>query len=154
MKAPTLFVIAISLIATGTVSAAQTRSVFLNGIDISSTKNQSMQQVNVSIDSQGNIYIEGPQYEAQQETTFVPLGRQGINAARIPQHRAPGPLPTAQFPAAQAELAPGAESRDTGGGVDELKPKEGVRIPSDGNIPRNESGAEAQQNPPKDPSPR
>jgi hypothetical protein len=154
MKASTLFSIAFSLTLTQSVSAATTRSVFLNGIDISSTKNQSMQQVNISIDSQGNIYIEAPHYEAQQETTFVPLGRQGVNAGRIPQHRAPGPLPTAQFPAAQAELAPASDSRDTLGGSDELKPKEGTRIPSDANTPRNDAGAETQQNSPKNPGTR
>ena len=110
-----------------------------------------MQQVNISIDSQGNIYIEAPHYEAQLETTFVPLGRQGINAGRIPQHRAPGPLPTSQLPAPQAELAPASETRDTLGGSEELKPKEGARIPSNGNTPRNDGGPEVQQNTPKDP---
>ncbi|MBC7532984.1 MAG: hypothetical protein H7318_15525 [Oligoflexus sp.] len=151
MKASTFFPIVFSLFSASSLLAGTTRSVFLNGIDISSTKNQSMQQVNITIDSQGNIYIEAPHYEAQQETTFVPLGRQGINAGRIPQHRAPGPLPTSQMPAAQAELAPSGESRDTSLGAEDMKPKEGTRIPSDANTPRNDAGAEAQQNTPKNP---
>lgn len=135
-------------------ASAETRSIFLNGVDISSTKNQSMQQVNISIDSQGNIYIEAPHYEAQQESTFVPLGRQGTVNITIPQHKAPGPLPTAQMPAQQA-LAPEGDSRDTldsaaqGKNPDGFQAKEGVRIPS-----ANRSGnAEGQtsQNPANDP---
>ncbi|MBC7661394.1 MAG: hypothetical protein H7249_16995 [Chitinophagaceae bacterium] len=151
MKRLTLFGFLFSAAFTQGALAATSRSVFLNGVDISSTKNQSMQQVNVNIDSQGNVYIEAPHYEAQQETTFVPLGRQGLNAGRIPQHRAPGPLPGAQVPAVQGELAPASDSRDTLGSSDELKPKEGARIPSDGNTPRNDAGPAAQQNTPKNP---
>jgi len=154
MKASTLFALVLSALVSTLAFAGQTRSVFLNGIDISSTKNQSMQQVNVSIDSQGNIYIEAPHYEAQQETTFVPLGRQGTQAGKIPQHRVPGPLPGGQLPSAQAELAPASESRDTLGGANELMPKEGVRIPNDAESPKPEPGAEAQQNPPKTPGVR
>lgn len=119
---------------------AETRSIFLNGVDISSTKNQSMQQVNITIDSQGNVYIEAPHYEAQQESTFVPLGRQGSITARIPQHKAPGPLPTAQSPA-QPALAPEGDSRDTldtapkGTTSDGFQAKEGARIQGNDNKP-------------------
>ncbi|RZA27363.1 MAG: hypothetical protein EOP10_00255 [Proteobacteria bacterium] len=137
------------------IARSETRSVFLNGVDISSTKNQSMQQVNISIDSQGNVYIEAPHYEAQQESTFVPLGRQGSVTARIPQHRAPGPLPTATTPAQQA-LAPEGDSRDTlesaparSGSADGFGAKEGVRIPPNGTKPT-DAGGQPQQNPGKD----
>ncbi len=135
---------------------AETRSVFLNGVDISSTKNQSMQQVNITIDSQGNVYIEAPHYEAQQETTFVPLGRQGTVTARIPQHKAPGPLPVAQTPAQQA-LAPEDDSRDTmdvipkGASSDGFQAKEGVRVPPNGTAP-GEAGRSPQENPAKNPN--
>lgn len=112
---------------------AETRSVFLNGVDISSTKNQSMQQVNITIDSQGNVYIEAPHYEAQQESTFVPLGRQGSVNVSIPQHRAPQAIPNANTPTQDA-LAPEGDSRDDSAAKaieqSPFQPKEGVRIPS------------------------
>jgi hypothetical protein len=126
------------------------RSVFLNGIDISSAKNQSMQQVNIKIDSQGNVYIEAPQYEAQQESTFVPLGPRRALPGMIPQHRAPGPLPNRLEQPAQAELAPLEETRVEQGAVKDknqgdpdgsMLKKEGARVPTDGST--KQSGAEA-----------
>jgi hypothetical protein len=150
--APLLFAVA----ACALPARGETRSVFLNGVDISSAKNQSMQQVNISIDSQGNVYIEAPQYEAQQESTFVPLGRQGTVTARIPQHRAPGPLPPASMSSQQA-LAPEGDSRDTldqaparSESSEGFGAKEGVRIPPNANKPT-DSGGQPQPGPAKNP---
>ncbi len=158
MKANQIAICSLFTLLMSSLALAETRSVFLNGVDISSTKNQSLREVNVSIDARGNIYIEAPQYEAQQETTFVPLGRQGTVTARIPQHKAPGPLPTAQNPA-QPVLAPEDDSRDTmdsipkGKTPEGLQAKEGVRIPNNGGSSGN-GGGSATQNPANNPGTR
>ena len=43
------------------------RGIFLNGIDISSAKHQTLENVTIRIDGQGNIYIEAPHYEVNEE---------------------------------------------------------------------------------------
>lgn len=157
MKLPKIAWPFICLLATSPAwgLTAGTRSVFLNGVDISSAKNQSMQQVNIKIDSQGNVYIEAPQYEAQQETTFVPLGRRQPLPGAIPQHRAPGPLPQRIEPASQAELAPAEETKVEQGSAAEksdgdMLKKEGVRVPADGSNkqPGSETGSNTSPNQP------
>jgi hypothetical protein len=95
------------------VSSSTTRVIYLNGVDISSAKNQSLEQVNVRIDARGNVYIEAPQYEVQQESTFVPLSRQTPPHPNLPVHRSPGPLPNeVEMPASKQELASPAETGD------------------------------------------
>ena len=145
MKSLIIVSLALRFLLSEGTAQAENRSVFLNGVDISSAKNQSLQQVNITVDSQGNVYIEAPHYEAQQESTFVPLGRQGSITARIPQHKAPGALPTAKSPF-QPALAPEGESRDTldsvsqGTTSDGFQAKEGARIPANDNRPGEAGG--------------
>ena len=49
------------------------RSVYLNNIDVTSATNQKLKNVNVTIDSKGNIYIEGSQYQVTLENSYTPL---------------------------------------------------------------------------------
>lgn len=54
-------------------SSAWARSVYLNGIDISSARHQSMKNVNIRIDGDGNLFIEGVHYQVNEENTYYPL---------------------------------------------------------------------------------
>lgn len=49
------------------------RVLFLNGENISSIRNQELENVNIRIDKNGNIYIEAPQYEVSTEQSYHPL---------------------------------------------------------------------------------
>lgn len=61
------------LIAMLVSSSALARSVYLNGIDISSARHQSMKNVNIRIDGEGNLFIEGSHYQVNEENTYYPL---------------------------------------------------------------------------------
>jgi hypothetical protein len=67
------------------------RMVFLNGININSIRNQDLENVNLKIDNNGNIYIESPQYEVTAEERFHPLLPQEI--PKFPKQLAPTPPP-------------------------------------------------------------
>jgi hypothetical protein len=49
------------------------RMLYLNGENINSIRNEVLENVNVNIDENGNIHIEGPQYEVRAEQSFHPL---------------------------------------------------------------------------------
>ena len=49
------------------------RTLYMNGDNISSIRNQVLENVNVKIDQYGNIYIEAPQYEVASEQSYHPL---------------------------------------------------------------------------------
>ncbi|MDQ3234613.1 MAG: hypothetical protein M3Q07_22645 [Pseudobdellovibrionaceae bacterium] len=134
------------------VSSSTARVIYLNGADISSAKNQSLEQVNVRIDGRGNVYIEAPQYEVQQESTFVPLSRQTPAHPNLPVHRSPGPLPNeVEMPASKGDLASPAETGDTMNQPESAPPtsaaasglmeKEGIRKEPDGNPSKEGTGA-------------
>jgi hypothetical protein len=77
------------------------RIIFLNGVNISSVKNQELENVNLHIDSNGNIYIDAPHYEIGVEQSYHPL--------------MPNELP--KFPKAEFREAPipkGIYSKETG----------------------------------------
>ena len=52
--------------------------VFLNGQGINSVRNQTLENVNVRIAEDGNIYISAPQYEVNVEKNYRPLIPQEI----------------------------------------------------------------------------
>ncbi len=144
------------------VPSSTARVIYLNGVDISSAKNQSLEQVNVRIDARGHVYIEAPQYEVQQESTFVPLSRQTPPHPNLPVHKSPGPLPNeVEMPASKQELASPAETGDTMNQPDAAPPppaagsglmeKEGTRKQPDG-IPSKE-GTGASLSPGVQPNP-
>jgi len=131
---------------------ASARIIYLNGVDISAAKNQTLEQVNVRIDSQGNVYVEAPQYEVQHESTFVPLSRQMPPHPNLPQHKAPGPMSRqVEIPASKQELASPSETGDTmnqpetaqpiGGNASGMMEKEGTRKLPDGNPSTEGTGA-------------
>ncbi len=49
------------------------RSVFLNGKDISSARDQDLHHVEVRIDGTGNIFLEAEHYQVSEETQYTPL---------------------------------------------------------------------------------
>ena len=63
----------LALLALTFDTVAMGRNIYLNGRDISSAKSQKMENVTLQIDQNGNIYIEAPHYEVQEENTFIPL---------------------------------------------------------------------------------
>lgn len=63
----------VGLLGEGTVTA---RSIFLNGIDISSASSQEIKQVDLRIDSQGNLFITAPHYQVFEQDSFHPLAKQ------------------------------------------------------------------------------
>ena len=69
------------LVLSSTLSAPSllARNIYLNGKDISSAKNQIMENVTLQIDRYGNIYIEAPHYEVLEENTFIPLSQWKAN---------------------------------------------------------------------------
>jgi hypothetical protein len=71
---------------------AEARSVFLNGTDISSAKNQKLRNVTVQIDAQGNVYIEAAHYQVHDESAYLPLSSYMQNIPQ-PQNTAPLTLP-------------------------------------------------------------
>ena len=48
-------------------SSVYGRSIYLNGVDVSSARNQFLKNVNLRIDENGNIYIEAPHYQINEE---------------------------------------------------------------------------------------
>ena len=49
------------------------RVIYLNGVNISSVKNQELENVNIHIDNNGNVYIDAPHYEIGVEQSYHPL---------------------------------------------------------------------------------
>ncbi|WP_186648029.1 hypothetical protein [Fluviispira vulneris] len=77
------------------------RIIFLNGVNISTVRNQDLENVTVRIDKNGNINIEAPQYEVGVEQSYHPM--------------MPGELP--KFPKAEFPDLPvpkGTYSKETG----------------------------------------
>ena len=69
------------------------RSIFLNGIDITSAKHQTLENVTIKIDGQGHIYIEAPHYEVNEESTYIPLSSWNREGFGLPKHQPKGPMP-------------------------------------------------------------
>jgi hypothetical protein len=49
------------------------RSVFMNGVDVSSSRNEDLRNVHLRIDEHGNIFITAPHYQVTESETFTPL---------------------------------------------------------------------------------
>ena len=67
---------------------AGNRSIFLNGIDVSSARNQDLRNVHIRISDNGDIFITAPQYQVNEEETFTPLSTY-IPGAHPPVHTPP-----------------------------------------------------------------
>lgn len=53
------------------------RSIFLNGVDVSNVRNQSLKGVDLRIDERGDLYIAAPHYQAVEGDRYTPLSRLG-----------------------------------------------------------------------------
>ncbi len=73
------------------------RSVYVNGKDVSSVKGQFMKNVSIRIDDHGDIYIDAPQYQIIEEDSYVPLSSMTQKQKKqvLPEHRAE-PIPIAK----------------------------------------------------------
>jgi hypothetical protein len=58
----------------------------LNGTDISSARSQELKGVDLVINDKGDIFINAPNYQVNDEDTYVPLSKfvQGMN---VPKHQ-------------------------------------------------------------------
>lgn len=71
------------------------RSLFLNGVDISSARNQIVKNVTVRIDEDGNVFIEAPQYNVREESEYLPITKWAQGAGKPNHAAAPQRLPVA-----------------------------------------------------------
>ena len=89
------------------------RNIFLNGVDVSSTRSQLLENVTIQIDDKGDLFINAPNYLVQEEDNYVPLSRaqQTKQPLATPEHKAPIALPWsgAKRNSALKEEADGAE---------------------------------------------
>jgi hypothetical protein len=67
--------------------------VYLNGKDVSSARNQQLKRVDIRLDEDGNIFIEAPHYQINEEKTYAPLRTKPQLPMAKPQHLPPGPMP-------------------------------------------------------------
>lgn len=72
---------------------AGNRSIFMNGVDISSARNQDMRNVHIRISENGDIFITAPQYQVTEEETYTPLSSYIPGQSR-PVHQAPAEIGT------------------------------------------------------------
>ncbi len=85
---------------------AGTRSVYLNGVDISSAKSQDLRNVDVHINEAGDLFIIAPHYQVNEEDTYVPLSKfvQGMN---LPKHKPPQKVGSTDEVMPVAKVEPG-----------------------------------------------
>jgi hypothetical protein len=74
--------------------AGGVKSIFLNGIDISSARNQELKNVDVLINEQGDIFLLAPHYQVNEEDTYVPLSKYAQGLGPI-AHKPPQPMRSA-----------------------------------------------------------
>lgn len=77
-------------------AASAQNQVFLNGIDISGTKNQTFENVNIFFDSVGNISITAPQYKVLEQPAQGSVAPSATQPAQVvdqikPQSQQPQP---------------------------------------------------------------
>jgi hypothetical protein len=66
----------IALYATSSLAGpGGVKSVFLNGVDISSARSQELKNVDVIINEQGDIFLLAPHYQVNEEDTYIPLSK-------------------------------------------------------------------------------
>lgn len=73
MRLPLLFFTIISTVSLA--GPGGIKSVFLNGVDISSARSQELKNVDVIINEQGEIFLLAPHYQVNEEDTYVPLSK-------------------------------------------------------------------------------
>jgi len=83
----------------------------MNGVDISSARNQDLRNVHIRIDEYGNVFITAPHYQISEQETFTPLSSYKHSGVQM-EHRPAEPLPasTAEAPAAPSPAKIGGDS--------------------------------------------
>jgi hypothetical protein len=81
-----------------------TRSIYLNGVDISSARNQDLRNVHVHVDGDGNVFVKAPHYQVTEEETFVPLSSYK-HSQSAPEHQ-----PMVERNSAPRQVTPAAAS--------------------------------------------
>ena len=115
--------------AAATAPVAFARNVFLNGVDVSSSRSQELRNVQVRINEKGDIFISAPHYQVTEEDFFTPLSRlatppQASQNSGSPELAVAPASPVAPAPAAgNAQASPTAattkgsdKANDQGGG--------------------------------------
>jgi hypothetical protein len=95
-------------------SPALARSVYLNGVDISSARNQELKNVAITINEHGDVFISGPQYQIQEQDSYIPLSavvsQPAAKTAGI-EHKAPTEITKSQ---AESMLPPSSAPAEAG----------------------------------------
>jgi hypothetical protein len=112
------------------------RSLFLNGVDISSARNQDLRNVHIKITENGDIFISAPQYQVTEEETFMPLSSYTSKSAP-PEHKAPQVLKDAGAPVTARSLERAAgESTKQPSSRQESQPVSVPAAPASNTTPR------------------
>lgn len=113
--------IGLSLLALCFAGVSEARSIFLNGVDISNARNQSLEGVDIRIDSEGNIFIIGNHYEIHQQQPLPPL----VPKANLPS------TPPPHKPRAKRPVGPGGSTIDSPAGHPPLPPRHSGKLNPD-----------------------
>lgn len=90
------------------------RSLFLNGTDISSIRHHVLENVTIKINGNGDIFIEAPHYQINEESSYMPLSKESPFRKPI-THIPAGTPPTNRMDPSSTNKA---------------IPKEGIKSPS------------------------
>ena len=69
-------------------SFVEARSIFVNGVDITGAVDQTLREVTVYIDKNGDVLITAPQYRVLAKESVKPLGKKPERRP-LPKHRSP-----------------------------------------------------------------
>jgi hypothetical protein len=90
-------------------NASYSRTIYLNGVDISSARNSFIENANLRIDSQGNILIEAPHYQVNEENTYTPLSSWN-QVTSTPLHQPASPIKSKKSPEIEPQTKPETSS--------------------------------------------
>jgi len=103
------------------------RSIFLNGIDISSARSQDLRNVHIKISETGDIFISAPQYQVTEEETFLPLSSYTTKQV-TPEHKPPQAMGTGTGSAAVAKAPTEGSAADKS--AEKVSEKSSEKLPT------------------------
>jgi|GEM_PF-1341443 len=74
---PAVVLAAAALFFLAGIPGAEARNIYLNGVDVSSSRSQELRNVQIRINEKGDIFISAPHYQVTEEDFFTPLARVG-----------------------------------------------------------------------------